>query len=383
MTAMRSQWVEHLERMARPVLEVAAAGALRARMPIACHQDCAEGRIATAHLEAVGRLLAGIAPWLVCPDLEGPEAALREELLGLAQASLRHGFDPDDDDYLGFDLHQQTLVDAAFLAQGLLRARPVLWDSLAEPVRQMGIAAFRCLRDRRPYFNNWLLFGAMTEAFLSSIAAGGDPMRIDYALRQHEQWYVGDGVYSDGPRFHCDYYNSYVIQPMQMDILAVVAAGDDDYRHLQTLAQKRLTRWAGIQERMIAADGTWPVLGRSITYRVGAFQGLAQAALLDLLPPSLAPAQVRCALTAACARSLDAPGTYDADGWLRIGLNGHQPQLAESYITTGSQYLAACVFLPLGLPPHHPFWTNPDAPWTSVRIWQDGGDLPADHALLD
>ncbi len=26
-------------------------------------------------------------------------------------------------------------------------------------------------------------------------------MRIDYAVRQHEQWYKGDGTYGDGPDF--------------------------------------------------------------------------------------------------------------------------------------------------------------------------------------
>jgi hypothetical protein len=33
-------------------------------------------------------------------------------------------------------------------------------------------------------------------------------------------------------------------------------------------------------------------------------------------------AQVRVALTAVITRTIDAPGTFDAKGWLRIGLCG-------------------------------------------------------------
>ena len=71
------------------------------------------------------------------------------------------------------------------------------------------------------------------------------------------------------------------------------------------------------------------------------------------------PAQARAALDAVIRRTLDAPGTFDADGWLQIGLCGHQPGVGERYISTGSLYLATTAFLPLGLPPDDPFWIGP------------------------
>jgi hypothetical protein len=67
---------------------------------------------------------------------------------------------------------------------------------------------------------------------------------------------------------------------------------------------------------------------------------------------------------------------------LTLGLAGEQPSLGETYIGTGSVYLAACGFLPLGLPPSHPFWSAPDEPWTAKKIWA-GQDLSADHCLDD
>jgi hypothetical protein len=142
----------------------------------------------------------------------------------------------------------------------------------------------------------------------------------------------------------------------------------------------RAKRYAAIQERLISPEGTWPAIGRSIAYRTGAFHLLAQMALLGELPPSLTGARVRSALTAAVRRSLDATGTFDPNGWLTVGLCGHQPHLGESYISTGSLYLCATVLLPLGRGPADPFWTAPAEAWTARRVW-NGQDMPADHAL--
>ena len=63
-----------------------------------------------------------------------------------------------------------------------------------------------------------------------------------------------------------------------------------------------------------------------------------------------------------------------------MGLAGHQPHLGESYISTGSLYLCAAVFLPLGLNAADPFWSKPSEDWTARLIWR-GEDAPADHAI--
>ena len=137
----------------------------------------------------------------------------------------------------------------------------------------------------------------------------------------------------------------------------------------------RARRHAAVQERLIGPDGTFPAIGRSIAYRAGAFQLLAQIALRRALPEGVAPGQVRAALSAVLLRTLDAPGTFDANGWLRIGLAGHQPGVGERYISTGSLYLCATAFLPLGLPPDDPFWAQPAQPWTARLAWS-GAPVP-------
>jgi hypothetical protein len=143
--------------------------------------------------------------------------------------------------------------------------------------------------------------------------------------------------------------------------------------------RSRAQRYAAVQERLISPEGTFPPLGRSLAYRFGAFQTLAQMSLRRELPAPLIPAQVRCALTAVIRRTIEAPGTYDPGGWLTIGFCGHQPEIGETYISTGSLYLCSVVFLPLGLPADDPFWCG-EAEWTSRRAWS-GNAFAIDSAL--
>ena len=206
-------------------------------------------------------------------------------------------------------------------------------------------------------------------------------MRIDFAVKEFSNhWYTGDGMFADGNHFNLNYYNSYVIQPYLQSIVSVINKKDSSYKSFVFRLDKITKRYAVIQERMINSDGSFVAIGRSIAYRGGAFHHLADMALLQQLPVILNPAQVRSALTAVLKKTMDAPKTFNDKGWLNIGLYGSQPDIAERYINTGSLYLCAQIFLPLGLSPANDFWTKPDAPWTAVKIWS-GQDVAADHAL--
>ena len=134
-----------------------------------------------------------------------------------------------------------------------------------------------------------------------------------------------------------------------------------DKTELEKIAT-HFTRYAAIQERLISPEGTFPVIGRSITYRMGAFQHLAQAALQERLPEEVNSSQVRCALTAVMQRLMSAEGTFNDTGWLQIGICGHQNSLGEYYISTGSLYLCSTALLPLGLSNEHPFWSGVNEP---------------------
>ena len=378
----REYWVQVLTRVSEPVLQALSQGKLKAEMPVEAPRGNVADRRQYTYLEATGRLLTGIAPWLESGADSGAEGKLREQYAHLSRLAIRSGTDPQSPDFLNFNKGRQPVVDAAFLALAILRAPTELWKKLDAATQRNVIAALQSSRVIQPGYNNWLLFSAMVEAALSFMGVWWDPMRVDYAIRTMDTWYTGDGVYGDGPHFHWDYYNSFVIQPMLLNILHTISKVSPAWDSFKQPMMDRARRYAAIQERLIGPDGTFPPIGRSLCYRFGAFQLLSEIALRRMLPEGIAPEQVRSALTTVMRRMIDAPGTFDAQGWLTVGFYGHQPSIAESYISTGSCYLCSAAWLPLGLPATDPFWANSAAPWTSKKVWS-GEAVKTDHAISD
>ena len=272
----RAYWVDVLGRIADPVLTNLAQHKLRERMPDAVAATATPERRRYAALEAFGRLLTGIAPWLALEADASAEGALRARYAELARTGIDAATDPASPDFMNFTSGSQPLVDAAFLAHAIVRAPHELHDKLPASTKRNLIAALVSTRTIKPGFNNWLLFSAMVETALMVMGAEWDRMRVDYAVRQHEQWYKGDGMYGDGPTFHWDYYNSYVIQPMLLDVLGTLAPVTPEWQPLVDPVVLRAKRYAAIQERLISPEGTFPPIGRSLAYRFGAFQLLGQ-----------------------------------------------------------------------------------------------------------
>jgi hypothetical protein len=376
----RSYWVNTLSRITLPVLESLATETLKRSMPVEASPGTLDSRKKVTYLEAFGRSIAGLAPWLELGPDTTTEGKLRDKFIKLSVSAIRNGVNPSSPDFFNFTDERQPLVDAAFFAHGLLRAPKQLWGNLDPETQQNVIKALRSTRVIKPYNSNWLLFSATIEAALLKFDHDFDSERIDFGITRHQEWYLGDGVYGDGPEFHFDYYNSFVIQPMLVDIAKTVFAETGKMKDEVDIFTRRAQRYAEIQERLISPEGTFPVVGRSLAYRCGAFQLLAQAALQKQLPTGVSPAQVRGALTAVIKKTMDAPETFDANGWLTIGFCGHQPEVGESYISTGSVYLCSVAFLPLGLPGSDEFWKAPSADWTSRKAFQ-GKKFKIDKAL--
>jgi hypothetical protein len=331
--------------------------------------------------------MMGMAPWLALPPDATAEGRRRAECAAWAHAATVQAVDPAGPDYMLWHETGQTLVDAAYLAQAFLRAPAALWDPLDAATQARVVIEFRGLRRVTPPNNNWVLFAAMVEAFLHARDEGADLARIEAALKTTESWYVGDGWYSDGPRFHMDYYNSYVIHSMLVDVLGALrtvagrtgqpaAALQERYDRAVT----RMRRFAEFVERMISPEGTYPAFGRSITYRTAIFQALGHTALLGRLPEGISPAQARAGITAVMRRLFTAPGVFDSTGWLTLGFAGHQPTVADYYSNSGSMYIAALGFNALGLPASDPFWISPPEDWTARRAWA-GQPFKKDYAV--
>ncbi|MBQ6862229.1 MAG: DUF2264 domain-containing protein [Alistipes sp.] len=382
----RAYWCDLLYRMAEPVLKPMSEGRLQATMQVEVSPTWDGRNQKVIYMEAFGRLMAGLAPWLSLPDDATDEGAKRKQLRAWALKSYAHAVDPQSPDCLLWQGEGQALVDAAYLAESFLRGYEALWLPLDEQTKARYIECFIGLRVIDPPYTNWLLFSSTIEAFLAKAGAAYDPYRINSAIRKAEEWYTGDGWYADGPSFAFDYYSSYVFHPMYLETLQAMKEAKvrtrihygDYYRR----ALRRAQKFSLVLERFISPEGTFPVFGRSIPYRMAAMQPLALMAWYETLPAGVSNGQVRAALTAVMHRMFDHRENFNQGGYLTIGFAGRQPNIADWYTNNGSLYLTSLAFLPLGLPATHPFWTDAPQPWTSQKAW-GGEPFPKDHHWQD
>lgn len=371
-----------LYKISEPVLRNMSNGELRKNMTVELSPTWDGRDKNVTYMECFGRLMAGLAPWLTLPDDITEEGLKRSQLKDWALKSFTHAVDPQSSDYLLWRKEGQPLVDSAYFSNALIRAPRQLWDPLDGVTKSRIIAELKQLRRVSPPYTNWLLFAAMNEAFLLSIGEEYDRMRIDLTLKKLNEWYVGDGWYADGEKFHFDYYNSFVIHPMLLEVLEVLVKAGKADKSLYEQALKRTQRFAEHLERLISPEGTYPPFGRSLTYRTGAFQPLALLAWRKQLPAKLTEGQVRAALTAVHKRIFDNPTNFTPDGYLTIGFAGHQPELGDWYSNNGSMYITSESFLPLGLPAGDTFWTSKEVAWTAKKAFRNerfNKDYPVEY----
>lgn len=385
----REYWCSQAYKMAQPVLENMARGELQKNMQLEVSPNWDGRNKKVAYMEAFGRLMAGIAPWLTLPDDDTPEGVQRKQLREWALAAYKNAVDPQSPDYLAWRGHGQALVDAAYVAESFIRGYDALWVPLDEVTKKRYLEEFQQLRRVEPPYTNWFLFSSTIESFLAKAFGTKeyDDFRVMMPIRKVEEWYVGDGWYADGPVFAFDYYTSYVFHAMYLETLKNMIDANQrgtrlEYQKYYDRALKRAQKFAIILERFISPEGTFPVIGRSTPYRLAALQPLALMAWYQKLPGDLSNGQVRAALTQVMHRMFDQQNNYNEGGFLTIGFCGSQPGTADWYTNNGSLYMTSLSFMPLGLPADHDFWTCEAQPWTQVKAW-GGQPFPKDHRWGD
>ena len=98
--AERRYWIGLLDQLARPVLTHLARRELKQAMPVEASAPASRRKF--THLEAFGRLMCGIAPWLELTPAEGDESALQREYRELSQRGIAAAVDPDSPDFMEF-----------------------------------------------------------------------------------------------------------------------------------------------------------------------------------------------------------------------------------------------------------------------------------------
>jgi len=364
----RAGFLNKMVQMATPVLDAASKGELRKKMTV--EQMSGAAREKFAGLEAVARLINGMAPWFELEINNSDEKVLRDTLLDKARLAVNGQVNPLSDDFTDYTKYggrfSQILVDAAFLAQAMLRAPNALWESLPQETKENVIKLLEAARQITPVTSNWVLFSTEVELLYRKVTGDYAEGIIAQYFKLFDSWYFGDGWYGDGPHFATDYYNSLVIHPMLLDLCDeapdLLPAGSMD-RILS-----RAQRHGEVLENLVAPDGTYIATGRSLAYRCGVFHLLAQLVWQKRLPDSISEATAREVLYTVTEKTLT-NDSYRPDGFLNIGICKSQPKIGERYICTGSLYMASAVFLPLGIAPSDALWSAAAKPWTQRLIW--------------
>ncbi|MDN0200585.1 DUF2264 domain-containing protein [Streptomyces sp. S.PNR 29] len=298
-----------------------------------------------------GRLsdgLEGYARTLLLAAFRRDEKALQRYADGLAAGV--SGVWPRIED------RSQPLVEAASIALALRMTRELLWDRLDDAVRQRAAAWLGDALTAEAWPCNWELFPVTVGGFLQEIGHEPEASRaaIDRGLERIEQWYVGDGWYTDGDGRKFDYYNGWA-----MHLYPVLHAWLADDARLLDLYGDRLSRHLADYARLFGGDGAPLHQGRSLTYRFATTAPLWLGELTGRTP--LPPGETRRLASGALRYFLDR-GAVDERGLLTLGWHGPDASVLQGYSGPASPYWASKGFLGLLLPPDHPVWTVPEEP---------------------
>ncbi|MHB9858194.1 DUF2264 domain-containing protein [Streptomyces sp. YIM S03343] len=255
----------------------------------------------------------------------------------------------------------QPLVEAASIALALRLTRPLLWDRLSDRVRQRAADWLSDALVAEPWHCNWELFPVTVGGFLVEVGHTPDVARkaVERGLERIEDWYIGEGWYSDGPGRAFDYYNGWALH--LYPVLHAWLAGDAE---LLERYGSRLERHLADYARLFGGDGAPMHQGRSLTYRFATAAPLWLGALTGRTP--LTPGETRRLASGALKYFLDR-GAVDERGLLTLGWDGPDPAVLQGYSGPASPYWASKGFLGLLLPPDHPVWTAPEEPGPAER----------------
>ncbi|MGW1930134.1 DUF2264 domain-containing protein [Streptomyces sp. NPDC001919] len=284
---------------------------------------------------------------------EDPHGHLARYAEGLAAGTEKPGR-ADEDSWPRTTDTRQAVVEAASVALGLRLTRPWLWDRLDDRTRDRVADWLRPALGPSPVDNNWWLFGLTVAGFLRD--AGVDTDRaaatVDRSLTRIEEWYLGDGWYSDGDNRAFDHYNAWALH--FYPVLHAHLAGD---RELLDRYGPRLRAHLDDYVHLFDADGAPLPYGRSLIYRFAAAAAPWLGALTGHTP--LTPGATRRLASGTLRHFLDR-GAADPDGLLTLGWHRPYAPLVQEYSGPGSPYWASKGFLGLLLPADHPAWVDPE-----------------------
>jgi hypothetical protein len=290
--------------------------------------------------------------------LAGAGGADPHGLAGWYADGLTAGTDPSSPQrWPRLDEIDQAKVEAASIVIALHETRPWIWDRLADGVRARVLDWLAAFPGAWVPDNNWVWFRAVAAAFSRSAGGTWDQNDIDHAITRTEDWYAGDGWYTDGGTRNFDHYNGWAMHLYPLWYCRI--AGELAEQGLAERYRSRLRRYLADAAHLVGGDGAPLFQGRSLTYRFAALAPFLVGALFDATP--LAPGLTRRIASGMLRYFLDA-GCLREDGTLSIGWHGEFTDIRQLYSGPGSPYWASKGFAGLLLPPDGPVWQATEEP---------------------
>lgn len=270
---------------------------------------------------------------------------------------IKNGTNPLHQEYWGeVNDYDQRLVEMAAMGLALILAPEKVWEPLSVVEKENFTNWLSQINTHGLYDCNWVLFAVMVNLGLKQVGAPFDKDRMDWALDKIEDFYIGDGWYSDGKGGHSDYYVPFAIHYYGL-IYAKLMQQEDPKR--SKLYKDRAATFAKDFIYWFDQDGSALPYGRSLTYRFAqsAFWSALVYAEVEVLPLGVVKGIILRNLRWWFSKPI-----FNADGTLTIGYGYPNLVMAENYNSPGSPYWSFKTFLILAFEDQHPFWRTEELP---------------------
>ena len=261
-----------------------------------------------------------MAPFIAALTASNRNLNLPVVLPHLLLKGFTHGVDRKHQGFWGDIVNlDQRVVEAADIALALWITRNSVWPQMTGSQQGAMLAWLTQATQVQVSENNWLLFVVLIELVIFDLT--GTPSRnAKTAYDLFRSFYAGNGWFRDGRNGPVDYYNAYAIHYLLFWFRQIDSRWDR--RFLEDVHSQFIPTLL----HLIGPKG-FPVMGRSICYRLAISAPLIQSQMSD--NPLIPPGQAR--------RALDATWSYFIEQGAIINGNMTQgyfhadPRLLDNY----------------------------------------------------
>ena len=300
----------------------------------------------SAQTEGFSRPLWGLVPlWASGGDAGAfDDIYIRGIVSGTDKASAEYWGECRDRD--------QRFVEMAAIAYALIFSPDKVWYPLNDKQRS-GLAEWLFqINGHEVCDSNWIFFRVLVNIALKKrdMKYSSETLRQD--IRRIEDFYLGNGWYSDGPNGQKDYYISFAIHFYSL-VYAMTMEDDDPERCAKYRSRAEIFAHDFIY--WFADDGETLPYGRSLTYRFAQLAFWSACVAAGVLP--FEKGIIKGIIERGLGKWLDNRDIFDNSGILTIGYKYPSLHMAEHYNAPGSPYWALKTFMLLMLDDNDPFWS--------------------------